>query len=120
MGWSFQSGLPVYLQIASAIRADIISGKYAPSGQIPPVRQLAFEASVNPNTMQRALLQLEQEGLLTAKGTVGRFVTEDPSILEKARRDAAKELITDLLKGCRRMGFQKDEIIHLLYEQEDE
>ena len=120
MSWTFQGGLPVYQQIASAIRSDIIGGKYPPASQFPSVRQLAFEAAVNPNTMQRALIQLEQEGLLLAKGTVGRFVTEDPALLEKARNNTAKDLTEAFWKNCKQMGFSKEEIICLLSEQEEE
>ncbi|MBQ7936864.1 MAG: GntR family transcriptional regulator [Clostridia bacterium] len=120
MAWSFQGNIPVYLQITTKIRSEILSGKYAAEEQIPPVRQLAYEAAVNPNTMQRALAQLEQEGLLIAKGTVGRFVTEDPEVLAKARRKAADELIGTLLSGCRQMGFKKEEIMQMLKEKEGE
>ena len=120
MAWSFQGNNPVYLQITTKIRSDILSGKYAAEEQIPPVRQLAYEAAVNPNTMQRALSVLEQEGLLVAKGTVGRFVTEDPEVLTRARRKAADELISTLLSGCRQMGFEKEEIMQMLKEKEGE
>ncbi len=118
MSWKFQGSLPVYLQIASKIRADIIRGKYASQEQIPPVRQLAYEAAVNPNTMQRALAQLESEGLLIAKGTIGRFVTENEEILKAARYQAANELIRAFLSGCSEMGFEKEEIIQMLSKEE--
>lgn len=74
MAWQFRGHSPVYRQIVRHIRADILNGRYQPDEQIPPVRQLAMEASVNPNTMQRALSALEDEGLLVSRGTVGRFV----------------------------------------------
>lgn len=74
MAWQFRGHSPVYRQIVRHIRADILSGCYQPDEQIPPVRQLAMEAGVNPNTMQRALSALEDEGLLVSRGTVGRFV----------------------------------------------
>lgn len=119
MSWKFQGNLPVYLQIASKIRADIISGKYSAEEQIPSVRQLAFEAAVNPNTMQRALTQLETEGLLISKGTIGRFVTENEEILQSARYSAADELIHSFLSGCREMGFKKDEIVQMLLNKEE-
>lgn len=77
MAWQFRGHSPVYRQIVRHIRADILSGCYQPDEQIPPVRQLAMEAGVNPNTMQRALSALEDEGLLVSRGTVGRFVTSD-------------------------------------------
>lgn len=119
MGWNFQGNGPVYLQIASMIRADIIRGKYVADEQIPPVRQLAYNAAVNPNTMQRALSCLEQDGLLYSKGTSGRFVTGDTEVLAKARRDAADELIRSFLQGCEQMGLSKEEIISMLNEKEE-
>ncbi len=118
MSWNFQGPLPVYLQIASKIRADIIRGKYAPEEQIPSVRQLAFDAAVNPNTMQRALTQLETEGLLIAKGTIGRFVTENEEILKAARYQAAKELIQSFILGCKEMGFEENEIIQMISKED--
>ena len=118
MAWSFYANSPVYQQIASRIRADILNGKYPAEEQFPSVRQLASEAAVNPNTMQRALSQLEQDGLLLSKGTAGRFVTEDKEILKMAKRNAAKELVLSFKRGCKQMGFSKDEIIQLLQEEE--
>ncbi len=118
MAWSFQANSPVYQQIASRIRADILNGKYPAEEQIPSVRQLAYIAAVNPNTMQRALTQLEQDGLLISRGTAGRFVTEDQEILRAARQNAADELIESFLQGCRQMGFGKDEIIQMLKDKE--
>ncbi|MBQ8893035.1 MAG: GntR family transcriptional regulator [Clostridia bacterium] len=119
MGWKFQSNSPVYLQIASTIRADILSGKYAAEEQIPPVRQLAYIAAVNPNTMQRALSQLELDGLLYSKGTAGRFVTGDTAVLEKARHNAVNELLETFLQGCKQLGVTKDEVIQLLNKKEE-
>ena len=81
MTWQFRGHSPVYRQIVRHIRADILNGCYQPDEQIPPVRQLAMEAGVNPNTMQRALSALEDEGLLVSRGTVGRFVTSDEAAL---------------------------------------
>ena len=94
MAWKFNQREAVFLQIANRLRGEILGGKYPPDSQIPPVRQLAYEASVNPNTMQKALTLLEEEGLLRSRGTVGRFITSDVDILaaakEKVRREAVK------------------------------
>ena len=93
MAWQFTNESPVWVQIAARIRDEIISGVYAPGEQIPPVRQLALTAAVNPNTVQRAFGRLESEGLLCVKGTLGRFVTEDIAVLEAAKQQAARELV---------------------------
>ncbi len=118
MAWSFHANSPVYLQIVHRIRADILNGTYPANEQIPSVRQLAAEAAVNPNTMQRALSQLEQDSLLIAKGTSGRFVTEDEEVLKAARKTAAEELIQSFLKDCKRLGLEKEEMIKLLQNEE--
>ena len=93
MTWQFRGHSPVYRQIVRHIRADILNGCYQPDEQIPPVRQLAMEAGVNPNTMQRALSALEDEGLRVSRGTVGRFVTSDEAALERARRTARQDAL---------------------------
>ena len=77
MPWKLDSNLPIYTQIIEHIQLDIISGLYQPGDRLPSVRDLAAEASVNPNTMQKALSELERSGLLHSQRTSGRFITED-------------------------------------------
>ena len=111
MAWQFNQHEPVFLQIASRLRGDIIRGEYSPDDQFPSVRQLASMASVNPNTMQKALVCLEEEGILYSKGTAGRFVTSNEGVLqaagEKMRRDLVKKIISEA-KGA---GIGTDELI---------
>ena len=97
MAWTFTSGLPVYLQIVSRIRANILNGTYRSDQQMPTVRQLAMEAGVNPNTMQRAFAVLEAEHLFVTRGTVGRFITTDEDILHKAREVMRQETVERLM-----------------------
>lgn len=111
MAWNFNSREPVFLQIANRLRCDILNGKYKPDEQIPAVRQLAFEASVNPNTMQKSLSFLEDEGLLYSKGTIGRFVTSDGEILKEAREKMKKSCMDDLIARAKESGISKDELI---------
>ena len=85
MNWKFTGDRPVYLQIMDQLRGAVLSGDFPPGAKIPSVRELATEAKVNPNTMQHALHELEQENLLISQGTNGRFVTESPQILEELR-----------------------------------
>ena len=117
MSWQFNRTEAVFLQIAARLRQDILNGTYLPGEQIPPVRQLAFEASVNPNTVQRALLLLENEGFLHARGTVGRFVTTDASLLDSAKEAARKDTIRSLIREVHALGITKEEL--LLYFEEE-
>lgn len=106
----------MYIQIEERLRNEILSGEYSPGDQIPPVRQLAITAAVNPNTVQRALTELENEGILCARGTLGRFVTEDTTVLEAARKRAAKGLIKSFLMAAEDLSISKQEIINMLKE----
>ncbi len=117
MAWSFDKHTPVYLQIAARIRGDIISGVYPPSSQIPPVRQLATVAAVNPNTVQHALTALEGEGLIYSQGTSGRFVTSDNKLLENAKKDAAKEFVNEFLSRAKELSISREELIKLIEEE---
>ena len=114
MAWHFTSRAPVYLQIVSRIRADILGGVYKADEQIPPVRQLAFEAGVNPNTMQRAFSVLEEEQLFVTRGTVGRFITTDTAVLERAREALRRETVARLLEEAKAVGLEPDQLIEAI------
>ena len=117
MPWKFNSREAVFVQIASRLRGEILRGKYQPDEQIPPVRQLAFEAAVNPNTMQKALTLLEDEGLLYSRGTVGRFVTTDTAVLERCRETVRKDAVRHWIEEARELGITKEELMNYI-EQE--
>ena len=89
MEWSFHSNAPIYTQLIGQIRAGIVSGALAPGERLPSVRDLAMEAGVNPNTMQRALTELERDGLVYSQRTSGRYVTEDRDEISAARHALA-------------------------------
>ncbi len=111
MAWPFSTRAPVYLQIVSHIRADILNGVYKADEQIPSVRQLAMEAGVNPNTMQRAFAVLEAEHLFVTRGTVGRFITTDTAVLNEAREVLHRETVARLIDEARTVGIEPDELI---------
>lgn len=120
MTWKFDPKLPLTLQIQHKLRQDILTGKYAPGEQFPTVRQLAYEASVNPNTMQKALSALEGEGLLVSRGTVGRFVTEDAAVLEEARKQLQNDYMTHVLAQARELGISREMLLTFIQESEEE
>lgn len=117
MAWKFSSDKLIYLQIAERIILYIISGEYAPGAQIPTVRQLALEAAVNPNTVQHAFTELENEGIIVSKGTVGRYVTDDTSIIEACRKKTAEQTVKAFAKKLIPLGLSKQEVIKMLEEE---
>ena len=111
---SFESGKPLFLQLQELIRTDIAAGKYSPGEKIPGVRDLAISANVNPNTMQRALAELEAEGLLVTRGTSGRFICPDPAVIEEAKRKILAEHAKGFLMKCRELGADRNEAAQIL------
>lgn len=114
MTWDLSSDRPIYTQLIEQIELKIYSGIYEAGSKMPSVRDLASEASVNPNTMQRALSGLEDTGLLYSQRTTGRFVTEDIDLIKKTRAKIAKEHIKEFLNKMSELGFNNDEIIKVL------
>ena len=114
MPWNLNSDRPIFLQIIDKIQIDIVSGFYQPGDKLPSVRELAQEASVNPNTMQKALSELERTGLVYAQRTSGRFITEDTTMIDELKSKLAKEIVTEFLENMQKLGFQKEETISLL------
>ena len=119
MIWKLDHKTPVFLQLASHLRNEILAGKYAADEQIPSVRVLAAQASVNPNTMQKALCSLEEEGLLYTKGTIGRFVTSDTAVLDAARERVRRDSVRSWLRQAEELGISKQELIQYI-QKEDE
>lgn len=114
MSWSFRDDRPIYLQIMEQIKLKIICGFYKSGQKLPSVRDLASDASVNPNTMQKSLIELEKTGLVFSRRTSGRFITEDTSMIENIRRDLAKDQINNFLKSMKQIGYTNDEVIDLV------
>ena len=114
MDWRFTGDRPVYQQIMSQIRGQIIQGKLIPGGRIPSVRELAAQAQVNPNTVQRAMNELEREGLLVSGGTNGRTVTVDPEVLERIRTQELMDIARECAERFRVFGLSPREAAELL------
>lgn len=120
MNWKFTGDRPVYQQIMAAIRGAILTGELSPGKKVPSVRDLAAEAQVNPNTMQRALTELEREGLLISGGTSGRTVTQDQDVLQAMRKQALEELAREWAEKFRVFGLTPRQAAQLLLELEDQ
>ena len=122
MNWIFVGDRPVYQQIMALIRGGILTGELSPGQKIPSVRDLAAQAQVNPNTVQRALTELEREGLLVSGGTSGRRVTEEETVLEEMKEQSILELARECAEKFRVFGLspaQAAQRLMLLEEQED-
>ena len=117
MSWQFNNREAVFLQIASRLRSDILGGIYASGDQLPTVRQLAYDAGVNPNTVQKALTYLEEEGILASRGTVGRFVTSDEAVLLAARERVWRDTVRAWIGEARAMGMSTEQLIGYIQEE---
>lgn len=114
MPWDLDNNRPIYLQLMEKIQQDIISGVYHAGDHLPSVRELALEASVNPNTMQKALSELERNGLVHTQRTSGRFITEDKTMLKQLKTELAAVHIQDFLNTMKQLGFPPEEILELI------
>ncbi|MEM1483761.1 GntR family transcriptional regulator [Oscillospiraceae bacterium PP1C4] len=105
MTWEFKKDRPIYSQLIEQIELRIISGTYQAGEKLPSVRDLASEAAVNPNTMQRALSELERDGLVYSQRTSGRFITEDTAMIQKAKDSLALMQIKEFFGNMRALGY---------------
>ena len=120
MAWNLDSDRPIYAQLLERIQRQIVSGRYAPGDKLPSVRELAAEASVNPNTMQKAFAELERGGLIETRRTSGRFVTEDIHMIAQIRTSLAKHEIDSFLDRMKGLGYETQDIIRILQEEKQE
>jgi DNA-binding transcriptional regulator YhcF (GntR family) len=114
MPWEFDSNKPIYMQIVNEIKIKIIAGHIAKGSKLDSVRDLSAKAGVNPNTMQRALAELEKEELVYSQRTTGRYVTEDEALIHKIRDEYAKEKIQEAINDLSKLGYENKELLSLI------
>lgn len=114
MPWQFNNSEPIYIQLVDILKFKIISGEISIGEKLSSVREMAEEAGVNPNTMQRALAELERQDLVFANRTSGRFVTEDEQHIMKLRNDYAISKIQELTAALIQLGYKRDELFKLI------
>ena len=117
MEWKLVEGRPIWIQLYEQLVYAIVSGRYPCGSRFPSVRELASQAQVNPNTMQRALSQLDAAGLTYTQRTDGRTVTENQTVIEIARRTLAKEEIFRYLNGMKNLGYEKAQAVAMWEEE---
>ena len=120
MPWNLDSSRPIYLQIIEQVQMDIITGRYQPGDKLPSVRDLAQEAAVNPNTMQKALSELERSGLIYSQRTSGRFITEDKELIHQMKKELAAAEVSAFVAHMKQLGITPEEIRQVLAETIEE
>ena len=120
MEWQFRSDLPIYTQLTQRLTQAIVAGEFQPGERLPTVRDLAVEAGVNPNTVQRALADLERDGLVFSQRTAGRFVTENVPTIENAKFRLADKCVADFLSEMAKLGCSREEVLLLLQDVKEE
>lgn len=120
MPWNLDSSRPIYLQIIERVQMDIITGRYQPGDKLPSVRDLAQEAAVNPNTMQKALSELERSELIYSQRTSGRFITEDKELIHQMKKELAAAEVSAFVAHMKQLGITPEEIRQLLAETIEE
>ena len=119
MEWKLSDDRPIWLQLSEQLARRIVAGQYPPGGKLPSVRELAADAGVNPNTMQRALSQLESDALAIANRTAGRTVTEDQEVIAQVRHRMARQVIQDFLSAIEELGYTRADAMTLLQQEEE-
>ena len=113
MPWNLDNNRPIYLQLVERIQMDIVSGVYHAGDKLPSVRELAADAAVNPNTMQKAFTELERSGLVYTQRTNGRYITEDQERISRVREELAWECTQSYLSNIRRLGYEREQALAL-------
>lgn len=116
MDYIFDNDRPIYVQLVEKLRLEIISNKLKPGERIPSVRELALATRVNPNTMQKALAELENEGLIYTERTNGKFVTTKKELIEKIKKELAEEKVNNYLQDMKNIGISYKEAVEYLQE----
>ena len=116
MEFNFDNERPIYIQLVELIRIQIVSGKFKKGERIPSVRELALMMKVNPNTMQKALNELENQKLIYTERTNGKFVTEDEKLIENVKKELAKEKVNNYLDSMNSIGISFEESLKYLQE----
>ena len=111
MAISFDSNIPIYIQVMDYIKKEIVSGRLKPGDKVDSVRDLAMRFGVNPNTVQRSLAELEREGLLKSERTVGRFISENEELISLTREQMAFSCVSRYVREMRTLGFNGEQVL---------
>ena len=116
MNWTFSNDAPIYAQLIEQIKAAIVTGQFPPGERLPSVRDIAAQAGVNPNTMQRAFSELEREGLVYSQRTSGRCVTEEQTVIDRTKAALAEKHVEAFLSAMATLGYNGEQAAAVLNE----
>ena len=119
MKFEFDNNIPIYIQLVEQLKIYIISGSIKSGERLPSVRELALQSKVNPNTMQKALVELEDFGLIYTERTNGKFVTDNKKLIEKIKREYAEEIVNKYFDSMINVGFTKEDALNYLKNKGD-
>ncbi len=114
MEYTFDNNIPIYIQLLEYLKIYLISGVFKCGEKLPSVRDFAITFKVNPNTMQKALAELENMKLIYTERTNGKYVTNDPKVIEKLKDEYAIALAKSYVDGMKRIGLGKADSIQYL------
>ncbi len=114
MNWEFNDDMPIYLQIIDIIKAKIASGELKPKEKLKSVRELALEAGVNPNTMQKAMTELERQGIVYSQRTSGRFISEGGEVMSNLKKELQQQYIEQFVENMKKLGIEPSETLNYL------
>ena len=120
MAWELDGNRSIYSQLVEVILRRIVTGVYPAGSRLDSVRDLASEAGVNPNTMQRALMELERTGMITTQRTSGKFVTENQEMIHDVKKKMANQAVNRLLAEMEKLGIEKEDVIEIIRRNSDE
>lgn len=120
MAWELDGNRSIYSQLVEVILRRIVTGVYPAGSRLDSVRDLASEAGVNPNTMQRALMELERTGMITTQRTSGKFVTENQDMIHDVKKKMANQAVDRLLAEMEKLGIEKEDVIEIIRRNSDE
>ena len=120
MSYSFNDDTPIYTQIIEHIKMQIIGKKYLPKQKIPSVRELSYEYQVNPNTVQKALSELENMGLIFTERTNGKFVTDDETLIDGIKQQTIQKMVDEFYLSMEKIGIKKEQVLQILNDEGSE
>ena len=116
MEFNFDNERPIYIQLVEQLKIYIISGKISPGERLPSIRDMAINLKINPNTLQRGLTELENEGFIYTERTNGKYVTNDVKLINNYKRDYAKDKVIKYFEDMKELGFNEEEALSYIKE----
>ena len=116
----FDAAIPIWMQVATCIKTDMVTKKLLPGDKLPGGRELALRYTINPNTAARVYQELERQGLVETRRGMGTYVTDSPEKIAALRADMARTAVRDYLDKMRALGYGRAEALRIIEEEAEE